>query len=542
MAEYGKVAFDQANKNAAQLSTLQAAVNGTLSQTITTPKTIDFTGKTTKTPTQASTIVFVQDIPLTPAGTVTMKVNASASTTTILLLRKTDNSTLKILDKKSITLVDGTNVINTGFTVSGDGTEYIGFYVQENLYYGSYKTTGYYETPKGVDLNGSTLSISKKNIGAELAVSFDITTSTLLGLDAKSNSLKQDVSDIQGRQFKSFPKQLNMPRYLPAKNIVDTFFTQAYFLGRWTRKTINSTDCMYTINMGASFFTKVKGTTSVSLNFLNLTNASSTSPAIIAYSVDGGSFVRKTVGESPISITGLDTNEHYIRVVVVGINDQDQVWSSNEGVAFTGITVDAGGTAEPIKPKSRIGMFFGDSIAAGCWVLNKGTNASSHGAEQNYVAQCCSLLNAINVRVAFSAAGVTKGGSGGVPSMINYIDKMDANTPETSDLPDFIVVNIGTNDSGTGSTFQTPLQACIDRIQMKYPGVVIFLMIPFNGTKLTETRAVAIASKNTVLVDTTGWGVTYTDGIHPDVAGSVTGGTKLAQFLLDYFGKPYFMV
>ena len=102
---------------------------------------------------------------------------------------------------------------------------------------------------------------------------------------------------------------------------------------------------------------------------------------------------------------------------------------------------------------------------------------------------------------------------------------------------------MGTNDSAaTSMVFQNAYQACINRIQTKYPGVTIFCMLPFNGVKNTEIQAVVNGSANTVFIDTTGWGVTYVDGIHPDTNGSITGGTKLAQFLVNYFGKSYFMV
>lgn len=353
------------------------------------------------------------------------------------------------------------------------------------------------------------------------------------------------VYDANGNQEfpreTALPKTLNMPHYLPASNIDNGFFTQAYFLGRWIRKTINGTDCMYTINLGSAIFAKLKGTTSISIGFLDL-RASGKNPTEIAYSVDGGAYVRDSVDHAPFIVTLPDTKEHYIRIVIAGNTDDDQVWTSDQGIAFTGFTLN-GGTSEPVKPKARIGLFYGDSITAGCWVLTRDTPSQGYAAEANYVEKCCELLRAINVRVAFSASGVTRGGAGGVPSMLTFIDNMDANTLEKSDVPDFIVVNMGTNDSAaTSMVFQNAYQACINRIQTKYPGVTIFCMLPFNGVKNTEIQAVVNGSANTVFIDTTRWGVTYVDGIHPDTNGSITGGTKLAQFLVNYFGKSYFMV
>jgi hypothetical protein len=337
-----------------------------------------------------------------------------------------------------------------------------------------------------------------------------------------------------------FPKQLTMPHYVPLANIYDSFFANVYFLGRWIRKTIHAMDCMYTINMGSALFFKVKGANTVTLGFL--TDIYNTDPSGIAYSVDGGPYTRAAVNHAPVVITGLDTNEHWIRAIVYATSDDDQLWDHDQGVAFTGVTADAG-IIEAVKPKARIAEFFGDSITAGCWLLSHVTSTESHGGEQNYVEKCCEWLQAINVRVAFSAAGVTKGGTGGVPSLIHYIDQMDAKTNEKADLPDFIVVNIGQNDdAATSEDFQTGLQDCVHRIQIKRPGVLIFLMVPFSGVRKTEIQAVADSSSNAVFIDTTGWDITYTDGVHPDQNGSVHAGQKLAEFLVHYFGKSYFMV
>lgn len=44
-------------------------------------------------------------------------------------------------------------------------------------------------------------------------------------------------------------------------------FSNYYFLGRWTKKYIDDTECMYTINLGLEIDTKIKGTKSIRIKF-----------------------------------------------------------------------------------------------------------------------------------------------------------------------------------------------------------------------------------------------------------------------------------
>jgi lysophospholipase L1-like esterase len=46
---------------------------------------------------------------------------------------------------------------------------------------------------------------------------------------------------------------------------------------------------------------------------------------------------------------------------------------------------------------------------------------------------------------------------------------------------------------------------------------------------------------NCYLVETRDWGVTYTDGVHPDANGAIIAGEKLAQVIIDVLGKEYFI-
>lgn len=317
-------------------------------------------------------------------------------------------------------------------------------------------------------------------------------------------------------------------------------FLKYYFLGRWTEKTIDNTKCMYTINLGSEIHTKIKGTKTIKINFLNTNPIGN--QVEIAYKVNDEKYIRDNISNSPFIIDNLDKDKDYIlKIVVSGNKDDDEVWNKEQGIAFTGIDIDADGNIEPFIQNKKIGLFYGDSITAGCWVLDRNTPSQGYAAESNYVAKCCEVLGCLNVRVAFSAAGVTRGGTGGVPKFIDFIDNMDSMTKEKSQFPDFIVINMGTNDNEASmEEFQDELLKCVKRIQDKYTGVTIFLILPFINVRKKEIKKVVSMTENTVFIDTSEWNIQCLDGVHPNQEGSTVAGEKLAGELLNYYGIEFF--
>ena len=317
-------------------------------------------------------------------------------------------------------------------------------------------------------------------------------------------------------------------------------FSKYYFLGRWTEKIIDNEECIYTINLGSEIYAKIKGTETIKINFLNTNPIGN--PVEIAYKVNDEKYIRDNISNSPFIIDNLDKDKDYIlKIVASGNKDDDEVWNKEQGIAFTGIDIDADGIIEPFIQNKKIGLFYGDSITAGCWVLDRNIPSQGYAAEANYVAKCCEALGCLNVRVAFSASGVTKGGTGGVPKFIDFIDNMDSMTKEKSQFPDFIVINMGTNDNEASmEEFQDELLKCVKRIQDKYKGVTIFLMLPFINVRKEEIKKVVSMTENTVFIDTTGWNVQCIDCNHPNLKGSKVAGEKLAGELLKYYGIEFF--
>ena len=444
---------------------------------------------------------------------------------------------LKIDRIEEFEVKKGENIISTGIKYS------------EEIYIGTSFINLYYSQPNGIRYFESSTSVSSLVVGSqpyckvnssknELAIEFYVNDGVYVnGLETRVIAIEDKVN----KKELNYPKKYNTPKYIISENIDNSFFENYYFLGRWCKKRENNTDYMYTINLGSEIHCRIKNTTSATIKFRADTKATKST---IAYSVDGGNLIRVQLNNNIITINNLTTDEHYLRIIFAGNTNDDLVWTGMDGLFFESVIVDEGGIITPVKPKQRVGLFFGDSISAGCWVL--GTKPSvDYAAEQNYIFKACEKLNVSNIRVGFSGQGLLRGGRGGVPVFYNIIDNMNKYrqtfTPTYDYEVDFICVNYGTNDSSFDSTtFKTEYDRCIKKLQLKYSGIPIFVLRPFNGSHENVIEEICISNSNTIYVDTTNWNITYTDGVHPDLNGSINASEQLAEFLLNYFGSDYF--
>ena len=65
-------------------------------------------------------------------------------------------------------------------------------------------------------------------------------------------------------------------------------------------------------------------------------------------------------------------------------------------------------------------------------------------------------------------------------------------------------------------------------------------MVPFGRMEETEIASVAADYANVSVVLTSGWGVTYSDGIHPNAEGAKNAGERLAEAILNIVGEDFF--
>ncbi|WP_203640622.1 SGNH/GDSL hydrolase family protein [Levilactobacillus andaensis] len=302
-----------------------------------------------------------------------------------------------------------------------------------------------------------------------------------------------------------------------------------YFQGRWVEKTIRGQRVMYSTNLGAEFWFRVDRASFVTLNMLNLASDVS---SWIAVQIDGLPYQRMAVETLPWRLT-LDGHRHVIRVVMSGNTDADQLWATDAGFAVQSVTSD--GDLQAVRPGQRSITFIGDSITAGCWVIPGRHAAVDYRAESNYAAIASDLLGLRDVRLAYSAAGVSWPGTGGVPPLPQVLTAIDDRTPWEPEQTDLVVVNVGTNDRRIAAAEFEPLfEKFLRQIQRLYPMSQVAVMVPFNQHFAAVISAVT-QRVGADLIATADWQPTTTDGVHVDTAGSQLAGQRLAEKLRELY-------
>ncbi|MCT4456824.1 endoglucanase [Lactiplantibacillus paraplantarum] len=299
----------------------------------------------------------------------------------------------------------------------------------------------------------------------------------------------------------------------------------AYFQGRWAVKQIADRDVMYSTNLGAEIDFQVTDASFVRLTFLPLAYEL---PSWVAIQIDGLPFQRQAVTNAPLWLT-LDGRLHVVRVVLSGNTDEDRVWDGNQGFAVKALTTD--GELQPVQLGRHSVTWIGDSLTAGCWVMGK-QPAEDYRAEANYAAVASDLLNARNVRIAYSAVGLSKLGTGGVPVLPEVLTAVDSKTTWQPVPTDLVVINVGTNDrQADDTTFTVVLSRFLNHVQTLYPNSRLAVMIPFNQNFASIIRAVVAEFMQFQLIETATWQLSTTDGVHLDLAGSQMAGELTAQAL-----------
>lgn len=320
-------------------------------------------------------------------------------------------------------------------------------------------------------------------------------------------------------------------KVLPKLALAEKSYKNVGYIGRWVQRD----DGLYTTNLGAYLWAQVSGATSVTVDFSSTSTAPN--PPQIAIRIDDGDFTRCSIDEMPYKISVDKSSPHVLTIITAGNSDEDQVWNG-VGIVFKSLTVDDGNVI-PLEPAGRRIAFIGDSITAGCWVAGK-TPSVDYRPEINYAALTARQLGATDIRVAYSSVGVIKQGAGGVPSGATFVQNVDAKTPAPISYGvDLVVINLGTNDGGTTDEFLAAMQETINAIKLQYAGAYVVIMVPFRQNYAEEIRNLG-ATNDIPVIETSTWNLTYTDGVHPDTAGSVKAANLLAEKLNSIFGVNYF--
>jgi len=287
---------------------------------------------------------------------------------------------------------------------------------------------------------------------------------------------------------------------------------------------------------------KVNGANAINVGLYSITEPAYT--PYFAYSIDGAPFIRQKINNTTITLP--DNNEHIIWIIVDGMGENDPVpggkWYGSVGVYFAGIT---NGTKTALSYSNRNIMFIGDSIVEGINVLGAGANADVNSATNGFAFKTARMLNAVPLMCGYGGTAVL--GNSSFHKPIEAIDYNMNGVPVNEQHPDVIVIEHGYNDgtlvtSGayTSTDFTNAYNELIDRIKVKYPGVPIVCMIPFKQSLANEIRECANSRSYCYIIETSDWGVSYTDDAHPNIAGSDIAAVKLAKSIVDIFGNMYF--
>jgi lysophospholipase L1-like esterase len=222
--------------------------------------------------------------------------------------------------------------------------------------------------------------------------------------------------------------------------------------------------------------------------------------------IDGGTpkSVTSTSGQNSLSLaTGLTNGEHDVLI-----------WRNTEastGVTqFTGLSnFGTGGAllAPPIAPARRIEII-GDSLSAGAGVEGTSTtcNPNIDAFTNNYLAYgsvAARTVKADVVTIAWSGIGVYRSYSSSAPTMPQRYSDAIPNDSTAWDFtkyqPHVVVMNLGTNDFGSGNPGQPYVDAYVDfakTVRSKYATANFILIDMYGGERLTAVNSVVSALKS----------------------------------------------
>lgn len=250
---------------------------------------------------------------------------------------------------------------------------------------------------------------------------------------------------------------------------------------------------------GAYFTLSFTNSSLAILNLDTLTMPASgiTTSVVVQWSVDGIPSGLHTITRADgqlILASGLGGGTHTIQFWVVSSDYHLDRWTKNvalqngflgpaQSLRITGLTLDSGGSlVAPVGVHPKRILFFGDSITEGAAMT------PADDATQTYAIKCAQLLNAEVGIVAHPGQGwaCNIAPTTGVPNFSTAFAYYYGQTPRfpLQAPPDYILINMGTNDGIAGSL---PTQvaantvAWLQQVRNYLPNTQIYVIVPFGG-------------------------------------------------------------
>ncbi len=279
--------------------------------------------------------------------------------------------------------------------------------------------------------------------------------------------------------------------------------------------------------LGASLNFTIRNSPSLTIETVN--NANPLSPSqFFTCRIDNGPWHRWPASDESMTLS-FSPVCHQICIMTGGNCDLDDVWNKNEVFTITGMTVDDAATIQPLAKSTRV-LVLGDSITAGCWVAGKHASVD-YRPESNYLAVAQDFLPQIEIhRVAYSAAGVLRPGTGNVPPAHTWLNQMNAQLAAPTKPFDLVIIALGVNDRRfSTSKFRQAYTEYVKAVRQRYQCQVA-LMVPFLQSFAQEIKTIGQEMKIPVIT-TVDWCSETVDGLHPSQSGSLTAGQHFAQAL-----------
>lgn len=442
----------------------------------------------------------------------------------------------RIVAMYPVTTVEGWNTVKINFNTCDCDSYLIGF-SNIGISYGDYSTL-----PSSTDskyrfstvsaVNAYTLQaaptigawISEQHSHSVYFMCYPFTVVAYTGIIPTASG-KADSADNYVQSKRAIYTGALLPKY----KVIDG--KEYGFVGRWYSYTYDGNPVMVASAAGAEVCFKVSSVDSITINW---TGDNVSDDVYYCYEIDGTAKVRTNITDNTISLP--NTDEHIIRIVCDSIphNGTTNCWTPGYGWVFAGVTT-SGGTLKGIVPTNKTIMYFGDSLTEGVRALGvesgEEVEADVDSATESYGWFASKYLQCTPIIVGYGSTGILANGYfRKCIDAINYL----ANGIETPDVsPDLIVINHGHNDAGwSDENWINEFNSVLDRIQVKYPGVQVVGLSPFNHVHAGNMKACCEARSWCHYIDTTAWALDrfYVDGPgHLTAAGADVCGTLLAK-------------
>lgn len=312
-------------------------------------------------------------------------------------------------------------------------------------------------------------------------------------------------------------------RWIPSKtaptniipiNDVDVFFSPY----NWYK---SGSTYAQTTNPGAYIKIAFTGTSIEPIVDVSPLTAASTTAADyprFLYSVDGGAWTSRLLTSSDSTLTlagctGLADTSHTFELVFVacGWTSEDRWTVPSMALRITGFQLDIGKDVTPPTTYSGRMIVYGDSHGEGHEALAATVNVTNQDASQAFpyiLGRGCECEVGV---VAFAGQGyATVVGSG--HNLVDleasygsyYAGQSRLSAGLFSPAPDYIIINEGTNDSGTADgTVTTSVTNTINALRAAAPSAPIFICIPPALIKETAIRSgvTGAGDGNTFVID-----------------------------------------